>query len=425
MSFNLNIKKTFNIVIGALISFMLLYRISFSFMPSLTTGRVAVLLLIFLCFKQLINGLILGATNGQKLLFLFLCTIFIYSLIQFMAYGFSDSTQMSRVFHLIVYAVLGGSLLASLYGFNINELILSLILALVAQSILIIFESLSTDFRGFIKSVLTMPVRSTIYESTSRWQGLTNGGGAQLSVTQSIGALLVYLTIIRRNLKFRGHVIYGIFLALIFLSIFLTGRTGMIGFAIFSIGFLFVASFRDKIRLAIVLIAITLFAGVGISLMAGSHSHYFSSIAKTADWQSELIRPTSSETISALAKMNVPPLSAETIVGTGTVSNSDGSNSSGSDLGYIQTYYALGLVATVLFYGLLLTFFVKELYFIRKKREGVLIYLGVIMMFFYEYKEPFIFKYNFCIVLLALTFAFIYQRRAQSSAISLKTTNEE
>jgi hypothetical protein len=77
-------------------------------------------------------------------------------------------------------------------------------------------------------------------------------------------------------------------------------------------------------------------------------------------------------------------------------------NASGNDSGYIQSYYALGLVVSVLFYGFLAGHLSGYLKASRGKGMHVLL---VALMFVIEAKEPFIFKYGmpfFCLAAVYL-----------------------
>ena len=107
------------------------------------------------------------------------------------------------------------------------------------------------------------------------------------------------------------------------------------------------------------------------------------------------------DTTDALNEMPVPPLSFETIIGTGRVRSITGNgNASGHDSGYVQTYYSLGLLLAIFFYIFFLIFAIFliqrnkfQKYYDSKKQK--ILYLLILIVFVIEIKEPFIFHYSF------------------------------
>jgi hypothetical protein len=102
-------------------------------------------------------------------------------------------------------------------------------------------------------------------------------------------------------------------------------------------------------------------------------------------------------TAHALASQlqDVPNItSGQLFFGTGIVSNADGSNFSGSDSGYLQNIYSLGLPVSFLFYSavfFMLLHFSRDLSKIHRG-AGFFVLLSCFVL---EIKEPFIQKYSF------------------------------
>jgi hypothetical protein len=97
--------------------------------------------------------------------------------------------------------------------------------------------------------------------------------------------------------------------------------------------------------------------------------------------------------------MGIPDMTlSEFFWGAGIISLPSGLNASGSDMGYIQTFYALGLVFTFVFYILLFAFFILYLYESNDKFFALFL---IVIMFLIEFKEPFIFKYAISFYVLA------------------------
>ncbi len=102
--------------------------------------------------------------------------------------------------------------------------------------------------------------------------------------------------------------------------------------------------------------------------------------------------------------MTIPPLSIETLLGTGIVYQ-EGVLYLGTDIGYIQNYYSLGLILTVAFYSSLLAMLVTFFMQVRSKFFRYYLLFFILCMFVVEYKEPFIFKYGYMMVVFALMFS--------------------
>jgi len=183
------------------------------------------------------------------------------------------------------------------------------------------------------------------------------------------------------------------------ISTVFVGRMGLIISAVFIFGYLLFSFSIIKIRnWAYICLGILV-----IYQLISSLSFYVSRIDNFNEdyflnWAfgSFIGKDTSFEDI---ANQPIPPISIETVFGTGMVTGPDGiSNASGHDSGYVQTYYSMGLILSVTFY--LFLAYVLALYV---KGHGVIAWLLFMVIFVIELKEPFIFKYN-VILLLMLTY---------------------
>ena len=90
--------------------------------------------------------------------------------------------------------------------------------------------------------------------------------------------------------------------------------------------------------------------------------------------------------------MPIPPLTYQTLIGTGLVVGPNGEgNASGHDTGYIQTYYSMGLIMAFVFY---VSYFYYLFIKVRKDKFN-LSYLLLFILVLVESKEFFIFSYAF------------------------------
>jgi hypothetical protein len=102
--------------------------------------------------------------------------------------------------------------------------------------------------------------------------------------------------------------------------------------------------------------------------------------------------------VQGLSEMPIPPLTVETIIGTGMVMHPSGfGNASGHDTGYIQTYYSLGLVFAIVFYLNYYSFLLSHI----KLRKDLFGFLLFILLVFIESKEFFIFSYTYPLFLFS------------------------
>jgi hypothetical protein len=150
--------------------------------------------------------------------------------------------------------------------------------------------------------------------------------------------------------------------------------------------------------------------GAALPFVIGFLAERIPAFEQLQRWAIEIFvsgRETSS--LRDLQSMPVPALSDDTLVGTGRVVGRFG-NASGSDSGYVQTYFAIGLPMTIVFYATLAVSLVR-LAWSNPARWQRLMLVGT--MFLTEAKEPFIFKYAFPFFVLTLLWL---ERRAGAGA---------
>jgi hypothetical protein len=326
-----------------------------------------------------------------------------------------DSTQLARSVYFGVICVLGSLTIGILNKFSTRKVLLSFLLASSAQAAFIYLETFTDIFSNWLHVNLVLTDHAIRFIGYGvRAIGLTNSGGSALSVTQALGAGAGLLLLLSKRSSALGETLGIIFALLLLLgSTFLTGRTGTAMILMFIVFFLVLASVLSQ-RLYLIMIVV-LFVILGYSL--GPHIlnyllSYFPALGPTLEWNRQLLDIPEARLFYTLGLMSIPELSIETIVGTGLVF--DGfANVSGSDIGYIQNYYAMGLIMTLVFYLATLFFLVSRSSRMRPVGFRVLFLFFAAIMFVVEIKEPFMFKYNYPMFLFALLWCQQFARKVE------------
>lgn len=376
----------------AILLFFLLANIQFLGMERLTTGRVVIVLLALWTIAEARNPFRFLASRVW-LPFLPIA----YVAMQFVLVG--DSEQLSRFVNLAIYSYLGAALFVTLAG-DVKVVLWALLCAISLQSVIIIYSFVSLDYRAWFDTVVAT---SSNYDASYLYRapGFTSGGGASLSLTQSMGVFATWLLLRPQQREpVTGRMTYVVATGglLATASCVVVGRTGLLLSGLF-LALLLIES-KARWRLAILLVAAGvmtwLYAGAFISSALGESFSldYFTTWA-FASFAGE------DSSISELSNMSIPPLSLETIVGTGLGGLVNGGNPSGHDAGFVQAYYSMGLIFAVTFY---LTYLYVLFHCFRWLPLRWRLLLTVVF-FLLETKEPFVFKYSAAFVVLSLYFA--------------------
>jgi hypothetical protein len=380
------------VVLTTVFIFFVIYNISLKFAPVFTSARVAILLLV-------VYFVIRGLKWPFKIApHAFLVLVFLLPvLVQYFFSG--DSTQTSRIVHLFFYSFFGASLLAALAG-GLEIALFSYTIAVACQALIIIISFFNMEVREIIDSLILM-VSNYGIEYLYRAPGFTSSSGADLSVIQAMGVIagIWFLHITKGQRKEYITVFVSLLITTCIVSTVFVGRTGLLISVVFIVVYILrnFSIFKAKNWLYILSAIVVGYRLVSLVSDSLSNLDNFST-DYFYTWAFESFLGTDSS-VHDLATMSIPPIGMDTILGTGMVVAPDGyGNASGHDSGYIQTYYSMGLILSVTFYGFLA--FVLALYI---KGRGAIAWLLFITTFLIEIKEPFIFKYN-VVLLLMLTY---------------------
>lgn len=374
--------------------FAFVYNVSLLAAPALSTGRVALIVVAALCWRPAAT-LARRFAREHPVALTLLSVVTAYSLLQTALTGFADTVQLSRLLNFAVMVLGGSTLFAAASGHQVRfaEYFAA---ATTLQAAFIGYSYVSLPYRLWLTTVV---VQGGNIPLTSPMQvpGFSNSSGAALSLVQGLGVFAAlfaakHATSARRAtlLVFAAAACAG--------STLLTGRTGLILTVAFVPVLLLgplVASRRLWLPLLILFVVWVGLSTPGARFLRERNP----ALARTVEWSTGALRLLWSDpSVRDVATQPVPPLSLETMVGTGLVVGPVG-NASGNDSGYVQTYFALGLVMAAAFYSTWLGLCARRL---AAARERIALGVLIALMFVTEWKEPFIFKYTYPFLVLGL-----------------------
>lgn len=398
------LRKRFRILGLSVLVFFLIYNITFRSFPILTTGRLSVLILViwtvFLMRKHPIRIL------KSPALLLFIPLPFVVA--QYLLVG--DPGQLSRFFHLGMYSFLGAALVA-LIARNPREAMAAILIAISFQAIFSPYAFVSSSYRDWY-SVTIESGANFGADYLYRTNGFSGYAGAALSLIQSLGVFVGWMLLRdscdnRQVTGIRSNIVI-IAMTACLASCFVVGRTGLVLSVVFYLGYLLYPDGRDRVIRGKHLLLMAFVAGFGfvlvryyfVDLLSDDFSvEYFGKWALGFLWGEE-------QTAAGIAEMVIPPLGVDTIFGTGLVSLVEGSNPSGHDSGFIQSYYSMGLLISFAMYAV----YAYVLYYSLHWLPFMLRIFITAIFFILELKEPFLFKYSLLFVVLALHFSYVKSR---------------
>lgn len=361
-----------NLTLQTVWLFFFLNNIGFVFQPALTTTRVILIVSLFSC-------ILLGRLRGfdSKSIYLILFVLFL-SIFNFLVslYGGADSTQFSRLVHFALYSIVGAVVYVSFFN---DEVLFHK--AVIGATLIQVFFVFVTYSSPAVNNVIFsyVHVSHNFLESLGRAPGLSSSGGATLSVIISLGAFsIVRLSMLEKHGWFIPTMLIIVF------SQVLVGRTGLL-LSIFALSMLLFHSDLNFKTIVFTILGLGLAQVVLLDYIKSNEQF----MAYTKSWAQSSFTG-SDGTISALLDMGIAEMDTIAfIIGTGQVATPDGFNASGSDVGYIQTFYAMGLLG-VLFY---IALFLFVYYFFKQTSKKFYFLVMLFLPFITEIKEPFIFKY--------------------------------
>lgn len=286
---------------------------------------------------------------------------------------------------------------------EIDEFLNIQLYVILFQSCIAIIGRMSQKFRLFIFYAFN-PESENMYENVlggARVCIIGNSGSAASWILFSGCLICCYFFLSKTN---PGK--YAAYYGLLTISMVFVGRTGLYFSMLLLAGMILYALLKRKAKLFLIVSGIVflglLSAAIYIIFVPDSYLKNF-----TVQWAGEIFIKGAGEgsTIDIIRNMKIPPLSAETIFGTGIV---DGVTRYGlkvhSDIGYIQTFTALGLTGAVYYYLCFMGFAMSETHHICNRNIKRICIIFILFMMIAEIKEPYLRKTPNALILMAIIF---------------------
>lgn len=379
------------IILKFLLVFFILYDINFKFLPGFTSGRISfVVVLGYFLFKWIRSGATFSKMflNENGWYFNLLIFVIIIAFLQFLSSN--DITQVARLFYFTIYGIITPLILVKIFKKS-NDFLLIVGISVLLQSFITIGSYLIPSIKILLNNLVLYNANFDASNNT-RALGFVSVAGAAFSLIQFTGifSILTYLNL--NYVKWQLKILLNISILIILISTLFIGRTGLfLSILVLLLFFVF-----NKFSIKKVILGILSF----VLILQLNIEKVLDSITKDIDgYNSELFIAwiqsgfrLNNDLVEGLNEMPIPPLTYQTLIGTGLVVGPNGEgNASGHDTGYIQTYYSMGLIMAFVFY---LSYFYYLFIKVRKDKFN-LSYLLLFILVLVESKEFFIFSYAF------------------------------
>jgi hypothetical protein len=386
------------------ILFFFLYGVNFTFLP-ISTARIILLtaggylLLKSLFYSSVIinrSVLLIFALYAILLLWITFITVF---------YQLRDVTIFTGALLMFIHSFIGGWFLAVIFdrfNFDLRNVILFVPIVITIQAVFIIVYFLSWSFReftfAFIPEAGNIDYRKNLFQS----RGLTHSSGASLSVLQSFGVLFTSYLLSTANFRSKQFIYLSFSFGLLCISIFLTGRTGLLILPLVFIYFFIILFLRIRIpkNITYFILAAPLIILISFLVFRFLYSNYFGGITTAGgeDILSRVVRwyveefysegRIQSRTLSFLSTNHLifPENNIEILFGDPTTWHL---NRISSDIGYIRMWHGIGLVGILIYYSFIITLFIHMILLAPDSYAKIMLTLLLIYLLIIEFKEPF------------------------------------
>lgn len=386
----------------ALILFLFFFDISFIGIPSLISTRKIVF--VFLVFYAFRNKLRVVPDNLKKWKVLFVSNIviliYLFVISSIMGVLGNSMSAIPNFIYFMIYTLLGALFLANYFD-NIYGFMEATIGAMWIQAIFVFVEFFSKAVRQAVSSIV-IPTGNVDYVSSVRGNGL-GAEAANLTLLLFLAVFCCNFIIINRGIRLKYIISQVVMLA----AMILVGKTGLlVSFFFIAYTVMIVLPKTGKIIPAIkmtcifsVLVILGVLILKNIMTEADFYRQFYKFYYAITDFSSN-------DSVNRFKEFLIPPLTAETMIGTGIIR---GYTKSGlylwNDSGYIQMYSSIGLVFAIIFYSVLFGTIYKMIkdcvYSVDKEIINFMrMYLLTLMII--EIKEPFVFKYVLPMFLLVI-----------------------
>ncbi len=343
---------------------------------------------------------------------LLLVTIIIYGLSVSLLSADSPSVHVAlRPFRSLITLLGSVALVHLIYGsrekaqYSSFYLAAPMMLAVGLHGVIMLTQFFLPEFRDFIYQYTVDPQVMNGARYFYSMSGLTNGGGSQLSIYQSLGVLLLPIILSGGALSLRARFFLGSLTLICLASVAITGRSGLLCVAIFyPITCVMVQGFSKGVRQCLAHAVVTTALTGAIIVAADGYSTNEEAnfrergivdgiVAVTSRANDEITEQT---TIKILQEHFVVPESTFVFVFGDPLHAELSQNSEDrqlkSDIGYVRLLFSYGIIGLLLhcvFYGIVITF---GWGFLSSKREmlkglGVFCIVTSLVIFVFNAKE--------------------------------------
>lgn len=377
-------------LVAGVLAFSISYNITFRAAETLTSGRVAVIvMMIWWLFSR--EPSIFRRFDWRALL------VFLplpYVILQLILVG--DFGQASRFFHLAFYSYLGGLLISQLVD-DLRGIFWIFLISASVQALFLIYSFVDIGYRAWLDATVITGGNFDVF-NMYRAPGFTSNAGASLSFVQSLGVLnggFLLMGPQKINSRLQMWCVLGLMI-LCSISCSIVGRTGLF----LSLLFIFLTAIYARGTRKLIFSALPIFLVLLYFVLpaAGDLISPDVSIDWLVNWMLGIFSE-DDQTFSALASMPIPPIDqVDSWVGRGLVSIIDGVNPSGHDSGFVQAYYSMGLFFSAILFAAYFYVLVRLLSWLPPTLKWLLVFI----FFSIEIKEPFLFKYALMFMLVAI-----------------------
>jgi len=348
------------------------------------TGVIIFTLFLFLIVYY--RKALLKIFNYYKIVFSILIILSAWSAFLSAIYAVNPifSILMLKVIFYIIFSILYLKFISN----DIHLLIKFILMVIVLNSLIVIFEFVIPNINQIIEEMLKQVGNIDFRTEGLRLRGLSAAGGAALSVASALGFVL---TIYLKKIKSIGYIEMVIFTMIIIFSLLFIGRTGFLLISISIIYYLYFAK-GELMKASIYAI---LFFYVVIIVFTNYYPERYNYFNNTVSaWALEFFIKTSEGKLTAsnsdlLTMYHLPNNLFHLLIGYGYF---DGKFTvlKRADPGYIKTITSVGFLGAFLFYGMVISLMIKTF---RNKKETYLLLIPIYaMLLIAEVKEPFIYQ---------------------------------
>ncbi|WP_159818022.1 hypothetical protein [Colwellia sp. 20A7] len=308
----------------------------------------------------------------------------------------TDFGMLSKIIVFLVFT-LYIAVAASFFFRDIQHFLKVVMICCCIQSVMIFISFIFPAYRDWLSTIMVEGGNIPLTDAF-RVPGFSPGSGAGLALTISAG-VFASMALYWRSTMLKRKLLYLFVSLFMSASCILVGKLGLFLSFFYIFIFFIIASSNLKHTFFIVLMFF-----LSLFILYLSLEIDWEAIAYPLERSFSIFLKGEDATAGAIAKMPIPALEITTIIGTGLVTNANGLNASGSDVGYVQTYYGFGLVVSILFYSSLFFYLARSITSLTNSVNKLLCIVFFIPLFIIEFKEPFITKITYPIILLILIF---------------------